>query len=208
MDIQPLLAEAKRLLKSNPRDKIHDLSHHQRVWENAQQICSTVKDPFDKQALQVAVMWHDVMISDQSRELGSEGILEETTEYLVKLMEKHSYPAEFQQTVLEAVKHHNFLTRWQRNTEGKILFDADKLDALNPIRYRQIMDSISGKELSKPQILLYAQAAKLWLGTMRRRYHFTKSKQLHDELITNLLKDSKAIQMAKQWGVDIKKLVS
>jgi HD superfamily phosphodiesterase len=86
MDIKPLLSEAERLLKTNPRDDIHDLSHHQRVLDNVQEISKSLDQPVDKNVLQVATMWHDVMIKPESLALGSEGLFQETVEYLEDFM--------------------------------------------------------------------------------------------------------------------------
>jgi len=59
MDIKPLLKEAEQLLKKNPRDDIHDLSHHQCVWSNVQTLIKSIKKPVNLDVLQVATMWHD-----------------------------------------------------------------------------------------------------------------------------------------------------
>ena len=207
MNITPLLKEAERLLKTNPRDEIHDLSHHQRVLENAQLIVDSLNKPVDKDVLQVATMWHDVMISPESLALGSEGLLQETINYLSQYMKEKKYDRKFQKSVIDAVTHHNFLTTFQMSLEGKILFDADKLDALNPIRYRKIIHALKNKQIPKVQVFLLTQAAKLWLKTMRSRYHFKKSKEIHDQSIARLLKDQDAVDTAKEFGVDIVKLV-
>ena len=207
MNISPLIDEAKRLLLKNPRDQIHDLSHHERVWQNALIISQSLPKEIDQDVLQAAVFWHDVMISPESLKLGSKGLLKETINVLDQFLTDKKYGAEFKEKVLAAVKHHNFLTNHQMNTEGKVLFDADKLDALHPTRYRQIIQSIQQKQLSKAEILVYAQVAKLWLKTMRSRYHFEVSKRMHDRLIKALLKDKEAVSVAKKYGVDIVKLV-
>lgn len=206
-EISPLVNEAERLLCAYPRDDIHDLSHHRRVWRNAQTISKSIRENVDMGVLHVAVMWHDVMISKESLSLGLAGVLEETMAYLSKLMDRRGYGERFRESVLDAIRHHNFLTKWQLTLEGKILFDADKLDALNPVRYRKMAEAIRTKRLSKTQVFLYAKAAKVWLKTMRSRYHFAVSRALHDKRIEALLKDREIIQTAKEFGVDIVKLV-
>jgi HD superfamily phosphodiesterase len=206
MTINLLIAEAKRLLTANPRDNIHDISHHQRVWENVQTIVASLESEPDMEVLKVATFWHDVMIRPESLSLGADGLFEETVSYLVTFMKEKGYDETFQAAVMEAVKHHNFLTKFQQSLEGKILFDADKLDALHPIRYRRIIANIEGKKLSKVQLFLYVKAAKLWLKTMRSRYHFDISLAFHDQLIADLLEDDEAVKVAKKFGVDIVEL--
>ena len=207
MDIKPLILEAERLLRANPRDGVHGLDHHLRVWDGARGIVESLDEEVDREALQVAVMWHDVMISPESLSLGAEGLLAETVGHLAELMEKEGFEVEFRDKVLEAIRHHNFLTRRQMNVEGKVLFDADKLDALNPIRYLQIVESVKSRKLSKLQIFAYTKAAKLWLRTMRKRYHFEASRERHDELIEGLLADRETVEFARELGVDIEGLV-
>lgn len=207
MDLKPLLKEAERLLKQNPRDDIHDHSHHLRVWLNAQIIADSISKPVDLSVLHVASMWHDVMIRKESLSLGEKGLSKETREYLQQFMQDKGYSSDFAASVLKAIKHHGFLTKYQMTVEGQILFDADKLDVLNPVRYSRIMAGIKNKRLSRVQTFLIANAAKLWLKTMRSRYHFEKSRAMHDQLIKALLKDKDALQLAKKWGVEIEKLV-
>jgi hypothetical protein len=122
-------------------------------------------------------------------------------------MVKKGFDQPFITSVLNAVKHHNFLTKHQMSLEGKVLFDADKLDALNPVRYKRIIAAIKNKQMSKVQTFLMVEAAKLWLRTMRSRYHFPISRELHDKLIAKLVTDREAIEVAKKFGVDIVELV-
>ena len=122
-------------------------------------------------------------------------------------MAKHEYDNVFQKVVIDAIKHHSFLTSFQRSLESKLLFDADKLDGFHPLRYRKIISGIKKKKLSKVQVFLIANAAKVWLKTMRSRYHFSKSREMHDTLMQALLSDKEAIQVAKEFGVDVVKLV-
>lgn len=61
---------------------------------------------------------------------------------------------------LDAITQHNFFTKRQMTIEGKLLFDADKLDAFAPESYRKIIAAIKNKKISKLQTLLYVNAQK------------------------------------------------
>ena len=207
MNINTLISEAKLLLRKNPRDNIHGIDHHHRVFENTQTISKSLDTAIDKDVLKVSAYWHDLMVYPESINLGSKGLLKQTLDYLKNLMEKNNYPKDFQKNVYKAIKQHNFFTSRQSSIEGKILFDADKLDVLHEKRYRKIVENIKSKKLSQFQIKAYTKASKIWLSNMRSRYHFEVSRQIHDQRVKSLLKDKSVVKFAKQHGVDIKKLV-
>lgn len=208
MTIQPLLDEARQLLTEHPRDDFHDWSHHQRVWENAQHIVQAEKLEVDLDVLSLAVCWHDVMMSPESLSLGDQKIVSQMLGHLRAQMKSQRLSSTFIAKVVDAIKPHGFLSKHQRTIESKILFDADKLDALNPVRYRRIISGIKNKKLSRLQVVLLANAARFWLSTMRKRYHFDTSRKIHDQLIKGLLSDQEAVTMANEWGVDIRKIVA
>ena len=207
MNIAVLINEAERLLTKHPYDEGHDLSHHQRVLGNALEIVDSEEVGVDKDILQVACMWHDVVLEPKDEKEARQIHIDETLEYLHELMNKHGFNYEFISKVVRAIKDHGFEKRKQANLEGEVLFDADKLDALNPIRYKNLIKAIKAKKFSRFKILMYKQAAKLWLRTMRGRYHFESSKLMHDEMIVNLLKDKEALELGHQLGIDIVGLV-
>jgi len=205
-NLKTILDESANLLTKQPFDDAHDLSHHERVWENAQKIAGQIPEKLNRDALHVAVMWHDVMVGDEkllNKRHKNIGLI---LNRLQLLMSENGFDSNFQKIVTEAIKHHEFGSKKQVNIEGKVLFDADKLDALNPTRYRKIINAIKSKKISKLQTFLYVQAAKLWLRTMRSRYHFEISKQMHDKLVAQLLQDKEAIDLGNELGVDIAKL--
>jgi HD superfamily phosphodiesterase len=205
--VYPLIAEAKRILKESPYDVAHDLSHHERVWKNAQRISEHVSEPFDEDILKVAVFWHDVTLGQKSETEDRTLHIQEAISHLRDLMKRHSFPLSFQESVQEVIRSHVFEAKNQATIEAKILFDADKLDAFHQERYTALLNAYKGRQLSKMKVFLLVQAAKLWLRTVRNRYHFDISRAMHDERISHLLQDTEAVQTAKSLGVDIEKLV-
>lgn len=205
--IELLIAEAEGLLSDHPFDELHDLDHHKHVWEKAQLIAKQIDGEVNKEALQVAVMWHDVMVGDETQLDEKHKNIDMILTYLVELMEKQGFDGAFQKVVTDAIRYHEFGTKKQVNTEGEILFDADKLDVLNPRRYRKLIRAVKNKKLSKFQIFVYVKTAKIWLSTMRRRYHFEISRKLHDEMVAKLLEDKEAVELGKKWGLDLAEVV-
>lgn len=202
-----LLQQAKRILQETPYDVAHDFSHHERVWENAQAIAKAIHENVNQEALQLACFWHDVTLGSKDQTEDRTQHIEETLEYLKKLMKEQSVDEILQKKVVQAIEQHEFTTRKQTSIEAKVLFDADKLDAFHKKRYTALLEAQKNKQFSKMKLFLMVQAAKLWLRTARNRYHFDISREMHDERIESLLKDKEAVRMAKELGVDIAELV-
>ncbi len=205
--IQKIIFEAERLLQAHPYDIAHDLSHHKRVHETALQIAEEEGLLLNSDALKVACFWHDVVLGTKDEEENRQIHINETIKFLEELMTKEELGVNFQKTVIDAIRDHGFEKKKQLNSEGCVLFDADKLDALHPKRYRKILQAVKNKNLSKIKIFMYKQAAKLWLGTMRNRYHYETSKRIHDSRIKKLLEDKETIQVGKSIGIDIPSLI-
>ena len=202
-----LIQKAEYLLKKQPYDVAHDLSHHQRVWETARNIAQEEQLNVDFNALKVACYWHDVVLEEKNETENRQLHIDETLNYLITLMQEEKCSETFQKTVHDAILDHGFEKKRQLNTEGEVLFDADKLDALNPERYSKLLIQLKNKQLSKIKLFMYKQAAKVWLRTMRNRYHFEVSKKLHDQKMLKMLKDTELVAAAKEIGIDIHKLV-
>lgn len=206
-DINPLITKAKEILEKTPYDMGHDVFHHERVWGNAQIIVEKEKLHVDLDVLYVACMWHDVTLGKKDEAEARQLHIDETLDFLAELMKAEEFSESFRQQVIDAIRDHGFEKKKQANIEGEVLFDADKLDALDPNRYRKLVEAIQRKKLSRLKLFMYTQATKLWLRTMRNRYHFQTSKEIHDQRIQDLLQDTQTIQLAKELGVDIPKLI-
>lgn len=201
-NITPVINEAKRILHESPYDLGHDLSHHERVWGNAQKIAEHVDKKVDIDALQVATFWHDVTLGQKDQTEDRALHITETLEYLQKLMKDKDFSEDFTSKVVEAIQTHPFEKK-QRLIEAKVLFDADKLDAFHKVRYTSLLDGVKNKQFSKLKIFLMVQAAKVWLKTVHKRFHFDVSREIYHEMISDLLKDKEAVKAAKELGIDI-----
>ena len=207
ISISKLIQKAEYLLKKQPYDVAHDLTHHQRVWKNAETIVERENLRLNSDALKVACYWHDVVLEAKDEEENRDLHIAETLAYLKSFMQEEKIDVEFQQIVQDAVSNHGFEKKRQLNLEGEVLFDADKLDALNPERYTVLLAQLKDKQLSKIKIFMYRQAAKIWLTTMRYRYHFESSREIHDEKISELLQNTEIVEAAKKIGINISELI-
>lgn len=205
--VDTLIQEAELLLSAQPYDFSHDQEHHRRVWATACAIMDQEQLEIDEEALQVACMWHDVVLETKDEQENRQTHIDETNSLLDTRMRELELDETFRETVLGAIRDHPYEKNVSRSVVGQVLFDADKLDALEPVRYREIMERIRNKTLSAFKKAMYVQAGKLWLRTMRRRYHFEASSVMHDARIEVLLADQEVLAVGKEIGLDIVKLV-
>ncbi len=202
--IQPLLNLAQHYLTQNPYDVAHDLSHHQRVWSNAQFIAKNVRkihNQPDMSALHVACLWHDVVLGEKQSLDKRDIHVDHTIEYLSEKLSGHHFSDTFQKKVLTAIKQHQFSTSVQSSIEAQILFDADKLDALSPERYTKIITAYNTGAITESNFQLYAKTAQEWFKTMRSRLYFDVSKQEFDTRFADLVHDPVAQDLADKMGI-------
>ncbi len=204
-NVPKIIQRAETLLKEHPYDVGHDLEHHLEVWKLAQDIANHIEEKVDYDALQLAVMWHDVVTLEKFDNTfkDRDRITEKTADELEELLKKEKFTKSFISKVILAILHHGFEDQ-QVNTEGEILYDADKLSALDVTRWIKLFDAAKAGRLSPVSVEAYKKSGKKWISTMRGKLHFQYSKNLHDRMIKALLKDEKAIAIAKTAGWDLK----
>ncbi len=124
-------------------DTAHDFDHIVRVFKNAQNICR--KENANEKLVLSAVLLHDVISypkSDKRSKLSSIKSAEESK----KILKKFNFTNEEIQIISDAIRDHSF----SRNTipttlEGKILQDADRLDAIGAIGIARVF-AVGGSE--------------------------------------------------------------
>jgi len=109
-------------------DAAHDFEHVLRVLANAMKIAQTV--PADLDILQTAVLLHDIARADQYRT----GVDHAAAGARRARQILQGEPAAFVEAVCHAIATHRFRTNNPPQTpEAKILYDADKLDAIGAV---------------------------------------------------------------------------
>lgn len=122
MQKEKVINEAKSLLLKSPFDIAHDIFHHYKVWENVLLIVVKESLNLDLDKVEIASWWHDY-------ERGSREHLA-----LDKAMQEAGYKQNYIQSVKDLINTHSFNDERLEAEEAKVLFDADKIEYVNPGR--------------------------------------------------------------------------
>src|SRR3989338_10826462 len=112
-------------------DSAHDFDHIMRVFKNSQKICK--KENANEKLVLSAVLLHDIVSypkSDKRSKSSSIKCAEESK----KILKKFNFTKEEVQIISDAIRDHSFSrNKIPITLEGKILQDADRLDAIGAI---------------------------------------------------------------------------
>lgn len=124
-------------------DSAHDFDHIMRVFKNAQKICK--KENANEKLVLSAVLLHDIVSypkSDKRSKLSSIKSAEKSK----KILKKFNFTKGEIQIISDAIRDHSFSRGKIPGTpEGKILQDADRLDAIGAIGIARVF-AVSGSE--------------------------------------------------------------
>lgn len=124
-------------------DSAHDFAHIMRVFKNAQKICKKENTP--EKLVLIAVLLHDIVSypkSDKRSKLSSIKSAEKSK----KILKKFNFTKEEIQIISDAIRDHSFSrNKIPLTLEGKILQDADRLDAIGAIGIARVF-AVSGYE--------------------------------------------------------------
>ena len=136
-----LLKEEIKLKISN--DSAHDFDHVMRVYKNAKKICKTEKA--NLKLVLASVLLHDIISypkSDKRSKLSSI----ESAEASKKILKKHGFKEGEIKIISDAIRDHSFSqNKVPQTIEGKILQDADRLDALGAVGIARVF-AVGGAE--------------------------------------------------------------
>lgn len=121
--------EVKKWMRKN--DPAHDFEHVLRVYETAKMICTEEKA--NKKLVLYSVLLHDIASfpkNDKRSKISSTKSSKEAK----KILKKFSFPDEEIKIISNAIEDHSFSKHKKPTSlEGKILQDADRLDAIGAI---------------------------------------------------------------------------
>src|SRR3989338_8185079 len=124
-------------------DSAHDFDHIMRVFKNAQKICK--KENAHEKLVLSAVLLHDIVSypkSDKRSKLSSIKSAEKSK----KILKKFNFTKEEIQTISDTIRDHSFSrNKIPATIEGKILQDADRLDAIGAIGIARVF-AVGGYE--------------------------------------------------------------
>lgn len=139
-----VLTELKQEIESKIKnDQAHDLAHTMRVYNNAKKICK--KEDADEKLVLSSVLLHDIVSfpkSDKRSKLSAVKSAQESK----KILKKYDFTLAEIRVICDAIRDHSFSrNKIPKTMEGKILQDADRLDAIGAIGIARVF-TVGGSE--------------------------------------------------------------
>jgi uncharacterized protein len=133
--------EVKRMLQG--RDPAHDINHIMRVYKNAKLIGSC--EGSNMEILLPAVLLHD-LVAYPKRSAKSSKSSDESADVAENILQRDGYPQDQINQICYCIRAHSYSKKLiPSSLEGRILQDADRLDALGAIGIARTF-SVGGSE--------------------------------------------------------------
>lgn len=141
--IDSIKKEVKKRMKN---DSAHDFEHTMRVYKNAQKICKYEKA--NKKLVLSTALLHDIVSYPKSDKRSKMSSIE-SAKKSKQILEKFDFSTEEITIISDAIRDHSFSqNKTPKTLEGKILQDADRLDALGAIGIARVF--ATGGSLNRP----------------------------------------------------------
>jgi len=141
--LDSLKDEVKKRMEN---DIVHDFEHTMRVYKNAQKICK--KEKVNENLVLSAALLHDIVSYPKSDKRSKISSIE-SSKKSKKILEKFNFSKEEIGIISDAIRDHSFSqNKIPKTLEGKILQDADRLDALGAIGIARVF--ATGGSLKRP----------------------------------------------------------
>jgi len=141
--LDSLKDEVKKRMEN---DIVHDFEHTMRVYKNAQKICK--KEKVNENLVLSAALLHDIVSYPKSDKRSKMSSIE-SAKKSKKILEKFNFSKEEIGIISVAIRDHSFSqNKIPKTLEGKILQDADRLDALGAIGIARVF--ATGGSLKRP----------------------------------------------------------
>ena len=142
-DIDSIKYKVKKIMDN---DSAHDFEHVMRVYKNAQKICK--KEKANEKLILSAALLHDI-VSYQKSDKRSKLSSIHSAKKAEQILKKYNFSKNEIIIVSEAIRDHSFSQNKKPLTiEGKILQDADRLDAIGAIGIARVF--ATGGSLKRP----------------------------------------------------------
>lgn len=165
VNVIQLVIEAQKQLIKKPFDLAHDITHHYRVYESCLRIIDEEKLRVDSDFVGVCAWLHDIG--------GRRG---ENIQLIQNLLQKYIDNLEYIEKVIKIIKEHSF-GETQTQIESKILFDADKLEYVNPFRLKWFLKAYDEGHITEGVYLQYKKEWKERIKDVEEQLHFSYSKR-------------------------------
>ena len=141
--LDSIKTEVEKIIDNDPA---HDFEHIMRVYKNAQKLCNTEKAN-EKLVLSAALL-HDIVSYPKSDKRSKLSSMESSKKSKI-ILKKYDFTNEEIAVVSDAIADHSFSQNKKPSTlEGKILQDADRLDAIGAIGIARVF--ATGGLLKRP----------------------------------------------------------
>lgn len=141
MELEKLKEQVRKRLAKN--DAAHDFEHIMRVLKNAKMIAR--KEKANLRTVTAAVLLHDIVSYPKSDPRSKKSSVE-SAEESKKILKKYNFSQDEIKVISDAIRDHSFSRGVIPETlVGKILQDADRLDALGAIGIARTF-AVSGAE--------------------------------------------------------------
>ncbi|NPB08884.1 MAG: HD domain-containing protein [Thermodesulfobacteria bacterium] len=180
---EKLEEEARRYYEAD--DGSHRLDHVKRVMALAEHLARS--EGADLDVVRVAALFHDIGRAEEKRTRGKVCHARYGAELTRRILEKYGLPQEFIERVTEAIATHRFRSdRRPQTIEAKVLFDADKLDALGAVGIGRafLFAGAVGARLHNPEVELEKTEPYSLEDTAWREFKLKLSK-IRDQMLTS-----------------------
>ena len=143
-NIEQIMMTVKLLLQN--QSPAHDFQHALRVYKNAEMIAEEENQLVDLEIVLTAALLHDLIVYPKGS-IKTESSADESAEIAKKILLQHkNYPRNKIEKVAEIIRTHSYSKKINPpSLEGKILQDADRLDAIGAIGLARAF-SVGGSE--------------------------------------------------------------
>ena len=127
-------------------DSAHDFEHIMRVYKNAQKLCK--KEKANEKLVLSAALLHDIVSYPKSDKRSKSSSIQ-SAKKSESILKKYDFSQDEIKIISDAIRDHSFSQNKTPTTiEGKILQDADRLDALGAIGIARVF--ATGGSLKRP----------------------------------------------------------
>ena len=138
------LRKLKNEVKNSvPNDPAHDFEHIMRVYKNAEKLAK--KENANTKLVLCAALLHDVVSFSKSDKRSKKSSIKSSIK-ATKILKKYNFSKTEIKSVSDAIREHSFSqNKTPKTLEGKILQDADRLDAIGAIGIARVF-AVAGSE--------------------------------------------------------------
>jgi uncharacterized protein len=141
--INSISNDVKKIIEN---DSAHDFEHMMRVYKNAQKLCK--KEKVTEKLVLCAVLLHDIVSYPKSDKRSKNSSIDSAKKAKI-ILKRYNFTENEIIIISDAIRDHSFSQKKTPKTiEGKILQDADRLDALGAIGIARVF--ATGGSLKRP----------------------------------------------------------